>query len=234
VNISSFGFFGPSQLDGALGADVLGDIERRSASPAVGFDGLAAAPLDEAPAFESGFQSIVESLAAQMKKLERTFASAMRGVARGLEIVARAVPSGSSPTSAKVAACPSKYGSIIRDAAARHQLDPNLLCAVIDQESSFNSRAVSKAGAMGLMQLMPDTAKSLGVSDPFDPQQNVEGGAALLRELIDHFGGKLDLALAAYNAGSGAVEKYGGIPPYPETRAYVRDILASYRAAALS
>jgi len=87
---------------------------------------------------------------------------------------------------------------------------------------------------MGLMQLMPDTAKSLGVSDPFDPQQNVEGGAALLRELIDHFGGKLDLALAAYNAGSGAVEKYGGIPPYPETRAYVRDILASYRAAALS
>jgi soluble lytic murein transglycosylase-like protein len=87
---------------------------------------------------------------------------------------------------------------------------------------------------MGLMQLMPDTAKSLGVTDPFNPEQNIEGGTSLLRGLLDRYHGQLDLALAAYNAGPAAVDKYGGVPPYPETQAYVRNIMASYREAALS
>jgi len=232
VNIGSFGLFSAAPLDGALGSDILGGIEQRAAQTGSGLEGFAPPPLDDEPAFESGFEAIINSLGAQLKKLEQSFASALHNVTRNLQIVGRAVPN--TRFSAKSAGCPSKYGKLVRDAAAQHQLDPKLLSAVINQESGFNARAVSKAGALGLMQLMPDTAKSLGVTDPFDPEQNVAGGAALLRQLIDHFGGKLDLALAAYNAGSGAVEKYGGIPPYPETQAYVRDVLASYKAAALS
>jgi soluble lytic murein transglycosylase-like protein len=93
---------------------------------------------------------------------------------------------------------------------------------------------VSSAGAMGLMQLMPETARQLGVRDPFDPEQNVNAGAKYLRGLIDRYHGRLDFALAAYNAGPGAVDKYNGVPPYPETQSYVKNILSSYRSAALA
>jgi soluble lytic murein transglycosylase-like protein len=106
-------------------------------------------------------------------------------------------------------------------ASARHNLDPNLVRAVIRAESNYRHDAVSHAGAMGLMQLMPGTAASLGVTDPFDIRQNIEGGTAYLRRMLDMFNQDIDLALAAYNAGSGAVRRHGGIPPFAETQRHV-------------
>jgi hypothetical protein len=113
---------------------------------------------------------------------------------------------------------------LIYEKAQKYGLPPKLLYELVRQESGFNPRAKSPAGAMGLTQLMPATAKSLGVTDPYDPEQNLDAGARYLRQQLDRFG-RIDLALAAYNAGPGAVQKYGGIPPYKETQAYVQKIL---------
>lgn len=117
------------------------------------------------------------------------------------------------------------YADLFRVAGQRYGIDPALLDAVAKQESAYDPRAVSPAGAQGLMQLMPGTADGLGVTDPFDPTQAVDGAARLLRDLLERFG-QVDLALAGYNAGPGAVLRYGGIPPYPETQNYVRSILS--------
>ena len=114
----------------------------------------------------------------------------------------------------------------VDDAAARHGVPASLVAAVIAVESKFNSRAVSQRGALGLMQLMPGTAALLGVRDAFDPRENVEAGARHLRELLDRFANDVALALAAYNAGPQAVIKHGGVPPYPETQAFVARVLA--------
>ncbi|MCH8273674.1 MAG: lytic transglycosylase domain-containing protein [Armatimonadetes bacterium] len=119
--------------------------------------------------------------------------------------------------------------TVVADSAAdEFGLDRALFRALIGAESGWNSRAVSPKGAQGLAQLMPATAGSLGVTEPFDPAQNLRGGARYLRRMLDEFG-TVDLALAAYNAGPGAVRRYGGIPPYSETQAYVRKILAEIR-----
>jgi len=115
--------------------------------------------------------------------------------------------------------------ALIKQTAARYGIPEDLFRALVKQESGFNPRAVSPAGAMGLTQLMPATARALGVEDPFDPAQNLEGGAKYLRQQYDRFG-DWGLALAAFNAGPGAVQKYGGIPPYQETQDYVRNVLA--------
>ncbi len=123
-----------------------------------------------------------------------------------------------------------QYDSIIEKAALSAAVEPNLLRAVIVVESGFNSRAVSKRGAVGLMQLMPATATRFGVSNPYDPKQNVHGGARYLKFLIDRFGQDIRLALAAYNAGEEAVDRSGGqIPPFAETMAYVPRVLKIYR-----
>ena len=122
------------------------------------------------------------------------------------------------------------YASLFESAAARYGVSASLLSAVAHQESGYDPSATSPAGAQGLMQLMPATADGLGVSNPFDPAQAVDGAAKLLSSLLDRFG-STDLALAAYNAGPGAVLRYGGVPPYPETTNYVRSILSMVEAA---
>ncbi len=118
--------------------------------------------------------------------------------------------------------------SLIKEAAARYQVDPRLVAAVAQTESGGNQEAVSPAGAVGVMQLMPETAAGLGV-DPYDKRQNIEGGAKYLRQMMDTFGGDVQKAVAAYNAGPQAVKEYNGIPPYRETQDYVNKVLDIYR-----
>jgi soluble lytic murein transglycosylase-like protein len=120
--------------------------------------------------------------------------------------------------------------AIVERAARRHGLEPALVLAVVSVESAFKPQAVSPKGAQGLMQLMPRTAASLGVEDAFDPEQNVDAGVRHLESLVRLYDGNLTRALAAYNAGQGAVARHGGVPPYRETRAYVKKVLERYRA----
>ncbi|MDQ6779663.1 MAG: lytic transglycosylase domain-containing protein [Candidatus Eremiobacteraeota bacterium] len=185
---------------------------------------------DQLVTLETRFSTLFKQLSKEFAALEKRLTQAIAQLAK-------------SATSSEVQAAepaPSRapqrlrYGRIVSAAAQRNEVDPALLTSVIGQESGFDPRAVSKAGAMGLMQLMPDTARSLGVKDPFDPAQNVEGGARMLRQLLDRYHGRVDFALAAYNAGAGVVDRYGGIPPYAETQQYVRDILTAYHSDALS
>jgi soluble lytic murein transglycosylase-like protein len=129
---------------------------------------------------------------------------------------------------------PTDLAQMVEAAARRHGLDPELVRAVVAVESGFRPDAVSPKGAQGLMQLMPATARSLGVTDAFDPFSNLDGGTRYLRMLVTRYGGDLKRALAAYNAGEGAVARHGGVPPYPETLAYVRKVLKRAEADGLA
>jgi soluble lytic murein transglycosylase-like protein len=119
---------------------------------------------------------------------------------------------------------PHPFDDLIQEAATLHGLDPALIRAVIQTESAFDPNAVSEAGAQGLMQLMPALAEELGVRDSFDPRENILAGGKYLSQLLDAHNGNVTLALASYNAGPGAVDRYGGVPPFPETRQYVKTI----------
>ena len=121
-----------------------------------------------------------------------------------------------------------QYDGLITEAAERHGVSFSLLKAMIKIESDFNPRAISRAGAMGLMQIMPENIKPLNIKDPFDPRENIMGGTRYLKQMIDRFKGKLPLALAAYNAGPNIVERYQRIPPYTETEDYVEAVMKYY------
>jgi len=142
----------------------------------------------------------------------------------GQSATARIVTANSGGT----ASTPGDIDTAIEQAAARHNVDPNLVRAVVKVESNFNPNAVSRKGAMGLMQLMPSTARQLKVKNPFDPQQNVDAGVRHLKQLLESYGGDVKLTLAAYNAGAGAVARSSGVPHYAETQNYVRRITNLY------
>ncbi len=129
---------------------------------------------------------------------------------------------------------PTDYHQIIYSKSRKYNIEPSLIKAVIKVESNWNSTAVSRKGAMGLMQLMPFTAKEMGVKNPLNPEENIEGGIRYLRYLLDKFNGDLTLALAAYNAGPKTIEKFRGIPPVPETQKYIKRVLSIYRNKNLS
>jgi soluble lytic murein transglycosylase len=129
-------------------------------------------------------------------------------------------------------AIPSSYNNIISHYSQKYSLDEGLVHAVIKAESNYNSSAVSKKGALGMMQLMPGTARLLNVDNPLDAEENIGGGSRYLRQMLNEFNGNLDFAIAAYNAGPNAVRRHGGIPPYEETRTYVKRVkqyLSNYR-----
>ncbi|HEY7065162.1 MAG TPA: lytic transglycosylase domain-containing protein [Chloroflexota bacterium] len=175
------------------------------------------------PARGTTAKSMAALLRMQALSGDGSFAAALAG-ARGLGRPATA--RSAAPSGAPVQV-PNQYSALVNDAARRNGIDPALLAGVIETESGFNAQAGSPAGAKGLMQLMDSTARGLGVTNSYDPTQNVNGGAKFLRQLLDKYNGDTRLALAAYNAGPGAVDQYGGVPPYAETQRYVPTVLAA-------
>jgi soluble lytic murein transglycosylase-like protein len=166
-----------------------------------------------------------------------TFATqlATATTATAASATATTATAGLAPTGVSELPADVPFGAEITAAAKKHGIDPALLAGLVKQESGFNPNAGSPAGARGLTQLMPGTAAGLGVTNVLDPLQSLDGGARYLRQQLDAFGGDVTRALAAYNAGPGAVQRYGGVPPYAETQNYVRIVqanAATYRAAA--
>ena len=171
----------------------------------------------QAPSFSSVLASRLSGSAQQ------TTAKPPTGMPRSLASATATTRAGAAP-----------YADLIASAAKQYGVDPALISGVIESESSFDPNAVSRAGAKGLMQLMDSTARGLGVTNAFDPTQNVMAGTKLLRQLLERYGGDVSLTLAAYNAGPGAVSQYGGIPPYGETQKYVPKVLAAMQRYAPS
>jgi soluble lytic murein transglycosylase-like protein len=179
--------------------------------------GGAAAP---APDASAGFSAALTAATAD---------SGSAGSSASFASLASPLGTATTPAAGTASSLPAgtPYGAEITAAAGRNGLDPALLAGLIKQESGFDAAARSGAGAQGLTQLMPGTAAGVGVTDPLDPAQSIEGGATYLKQQLDRFGGDVARGLAAYNAGPGAVERFGGVPPYAETQNYVRAVQAN-------
>ncbi len=193
-------------------------------------DGMGRIQISDSPVHE-GFRKITPEEKSQLDVLESPRQPAQRTAGERGRVAPREEPEEDAPVAEPELydVDDSKFARIIHEAAVAAGLDPGLVRAVIKVESDFNPRCLSRAGAMGLMQLMPGTAREVGCADPWDPRQNVFGGAAYLRRMFDRFGGDPDLALAAYNAGPGRVERAGrAIPDIRETRNYVRKVKHYY------
>ena len=222
---------GPSSTIRAIGwlpAILLVNVAIAQGPPAAA--SAAAKPSVAAPAAAKPAAATMRDLMqAAADKQRAAIATQRQAVQKQAAAAGAWLPPWGAPTGMVVPPCDpiadAAVAPIIEDAAKAHELQPNLIRAVIEQESGFRPCAVSVTGAEGLMQLMPDTAEQLGVSDPFDAGQNIEAGAKYLKDLIDKYKGDLALALGAYNAGPGAADQADGIPEIPETRDYVGAIL---------
>ena len=164
----------------------------------------------------------------RINMIENQFQSLMSYGAKPDEDFQKILDSSISDTKNTAKTSRNEINELIEKYSDKNGLDSDFVKAVVNQESGFNPNATSKCGAMGLMQLMPSTAEGLGVTNAYDPEQNIEGGTKYLKGLMDRFDNNKSLALAAYNAGPNAVKKYGGIPPYMETQNYVKSVLSNY------
>ena len=177
----------------------------------------------------AGFQQMLEKeINAKTPKVKGTEENSAVVWPRETKSGRAASPSEGSAVQGTSAAPDSAYYGVIRDAAEKYGVDPKLVSAVAEVESGYNQSSVSEVGAVGVMQLMPETAESLGVN-PYDANQNIDGGTRYLKKMLDTFQGDVRKAVAAYNAGPGAVKEYGGVPPYGETQRYVTAVLDLYR-----
>ncbi len=184
----------------------------------------------------AGNSSYIDVKTDQIERFEKDMAPPVAAIpsspaATSLPVAPQGI---ATATSVAAPAKPQNLNDVINTISDRHHLDPDLISSVIHAESGFNPRAVSPKGARGLMQLMPQTASKLGVSNSFDPGANVEGGTRYLSELLQRYNFDLIKALAAYNAGPGRVEQYRGVPPYYETRAYVAKIVRDFNRKKLA
>jgi soluble lytic murein transglycosylase-like protein len=182
--------------------------------------------------FTNSFQySIYQMMIQMLEKMSESKSSSTSASSTSTSASTGSVSSSAkSSSSSSSSQATTSFSDLIDQASEKYGVAPALIEAVIKAESNFNSNAVSSAGAEGLMQLMPSTATSLGVTDSLDPSQNIEGGTKFLSKLLDHYDGNVELAVAAYNAGPGAVDSYDGIPPYQETQTYVKRVMEYYQS----
>jgi soluble lytic murein transglycosylase-like protein len=220
---------GPAGFAAALDAAQTSSSTAQSTSAAAGEPPTSGALATAAASTPSGlYQTAATTTGSYPGIAQGTTSSAIADQSPSLENAAMTTTSPASATATDGAG--SAYVPLIEQAAARNGVDPALLYGLIEQESGFDPSATSSAGALGLTQLMPGTASSLGVSEPLNPAQSIEGGARYLGQMLRQFSGNTADALAAYNAGPGAVQQYGGVPPYSETQQYVSKVLANAAA----